>query len=117
MVVVLQLTITVHNNIIISLKCTIAYRYIIPRMKIPSHNTLTNLELETLSTLIRISFLLYREQRRFFVNNLTVRCNLLTSHPQGRNEVRCEINEEFIGVAPALACPCGLVRRLKRQHD
>ena len=50
------------------------------------------------------------------MDNLTAQCNLPTfrlhcrcsSHPQGKSEVRCEIDGNFIGVAPVLVCPCGL---------
>ena len=46
--------------------------------------------------------------------DVSTRCS---SHPQGKSEARCEIDGSFIGVAPALAYPCGLVWSLKRQRD
>ena len=42
--------------------------------------------------------------------DVSTRCS---SHPQGKSEARCENAGEFIGVALALACPCGSVQRLK----
>ena len=31
-----------------------------------------------------------------------------SSNPQGKSEVRCENHGNYIGVAPELACACGL---------
>ena len=54
------------------------------------------------------------KQQRFFVDklmlgvqlaNISTRC---CSHPQGKSEVRCKKNGNFIGVAPELACACTL---------
>ena len=36
-----------------------------------------------------------------------------SSHPQGKSEVRCEIDGNFIGVAPELARACDPVQRSK----
>ena len=36
----------------------------------------------------------------------------VSSHPQGKSEARCESVGIFIGMAPALTCPCDSTQRL-----
>ena len=46
--------------------------------------------------------------------DVSTRCS---SHPQGKSEARCENAGVLIDVAPALACPCGSMQRLKRRRN
>ena len=45
---------------------------------------------------------------------LSTRCS---SHPQGKSEARCEKGGALIGVATALARPCGWVQKVERRCD
>ena len=64
-------------------------------------------------------FSLYRNNEDSFVDNLMLGVQLAdvstrcSSHPQGKSEARCEIDGNFIGVAPELARACGPVQRSK----
>ena len=46
--------------------------------------------------------------------DVSTRCS---SHPHGKSEVRCEKGGALIGVATALACPCGWVQRVEHRHN
>ena len=46
--------------------------------------------------------------------DVSTRCS---SHPQGKSEARCEKGGALIGVATALARPCGWVQRVERRRD
>ena len=46
--------------------------------------------------------------------DVSTRCS---SHPQGKSEVRCEKGGALIGVATALARPCGWVQRVGCRRD
>ena len=46
--------------------------------------------------------------------DVSTRCS---SHPQGKSEARCEKAGALIGMATALAHPCGQVQRVERRRD
>ena len=46
--------------------------------------------------------------------DVSIRCS---SHPQGKSEARCKKGGTLIGVAAALARPCGRVQRVERRRD